>query len=50
MKIGDLVRNINTEEIGLIVQGPGSAGWIMILYSLDDIEIGLQEQVEVIND
>jgi len=50
MKIGDLVRNRNTQEIGLIVLGPGSAGWIMIFYSHGDIEMGLQEQVEVIND
>jgi len=50
MKVGDLVQNRNTQEIGLIVLGPGSAGWIMILYSLGDIEMGLQEQVEVINE
>jgi len=51
MKIGDLIRNRNTQEVGLVIQDQDTVkGWIMIFYSADDITIQLEDQIEVINE
>jgi len=50
MKIGDLIRNRNTQEVGLVIQAVLVNRWIMIFYSTDDITIQLEDQIEVINE
>ena len=50
MKTGDLVRNKNTREVGIVIKEADRYEWPLILYANGEVTSQIESLVEVISE